>query len=69
MNSIPTSSLTFLKQLQKNNHRDWMTEHKKEYQASEKALKLVYADILDGLNEEDEIQKLKVFRINRDIRF
>lgn len=67
--SVPKATLTFLKQLDKNNHRDWMTEHKKEYLNSEKALKSLYATILDGLNETDEIEKLKVFRINRDIRF
>jgi len=69
MNTIPKSSFTFLKSLKKNNHRDWMTEHKKEYQTSEKALKAFYADIQSGLNQDDEIEKLKVFRINRDIRF
>ncbi len=69
MNSIPKSSFDFLKKLAKNNHRDWMTEHKKEYQSSEQALKAFYAAIVDGLNETDEIEKLKVFRINRDIRF
>ncbi len=69
MNTIPKSSFSFLKKLAKNNHRDWMTEHKKEYQSSEKALKAFYADMVAGLNEDDEIEKLKVFRINRDIRF
>lgn len=67
--SIPQSTLTFLESLCENNSREWMTEHKKDYQASEKALKQVYASIVDGLNETDEIEKLKVFRINRDIRF
>lgn len=46
-----------------------MTAHKKDYQNSEKALKTFYSDIVAGLNEHDEIEKLKVFRINRDIRF
>jgi len=69
MNTIPISSFSFLKNLSKNNHRDWMSEHKKTYQDSEKALKAFYADIVEGLNENDEIEKLKIFRINRDIRF
>jgi len=69
MHTVPKSSFVFLKSLKKNNHRDWMTEHKKEYQTNEKALKTFYADIKSGLNENDEIEKLKVFRINRDIRF
>lgn len=69
MNTIPTASFTFLKNLAKNNHRDWMATYKKDYQNSEKALKAFYADIVSGLNENDEIEKLKIFRINRDIRF
>lgn len=69
MNSIPKTSLDFLLQLKENNHRDWMTENKKTYLSSEKALKAVYNDILEGLQVDDEIEKLKVFRINRDIRF
>lgn len=69
MASVPQSSLNFLIKLQENNHRDWMQEHKKEYQSSEKALKEVYTLILEGLSKTDEIEKLKVFRINRDIRF
>ena len=69
MNRIPKTSLDFLLALKENNHRDWMTEHKKTYLSSEKALKAVYNDILEGLEIDDEIEKLKVFRINRDIRF
>lgn len=66
---IPKSSFEFLKRLKKNNHRDWMQEHKKEYLAGEKELKQFYSQIETGLNVEDEIAKLKVFRINRDVRF
>lgn len=66
---VPKASFDFLKELKKNNHRDWMQEHKKRYQASEKELKLFYAEVEKGLNRTDEIAKIKVFRINRDIRF
>lgn len=66
---VPKSSFDFLLKLKKNNHRDWMQEHKKEYLASEKELKKFYAEIEAGLNKSDEIAKLKVFRINRDVRF
>ena len=67
--TIPKSSFQFLKKLKKNNHRDWMQEHKKEYLEGEKFFKAFYATIEAGLNRTDEIAKLKVFRINRDIRF
>ncbi len=69
MSIVSKSAFQFLKKLKKNNHKDWMTEHKKEYQANEKALKAFYAAIAERLNEKDEIEKTKVFRINRDIRF
>jgi len=66
---VPESSFDFLRKLKNNNHRDWMQEHKKEYLASEKELKAFYAEVEAGLNVHDEIAKLKVFRINRDVRF
>jgi len=69
MTTIPKSSFEFLKDLKKNNHRDWMQEHKKRYQGNEKQLKSFYASVSERLNEHDEIEKTKVFRINRDVRF
>ena len=69
MNTIPASVFDFLSDLKKNNHRDWMQEHKKRYEANEKALKLFYTTVVDRLNETDEIEKTKIFRINRDVRF
>jgi uncharacterized protein (TIGR02453 family) len=69
MNALPLSIFDFLTNLKKNNNREWMQKNKKAYQANEKVLKQFYADIERGLNEKDEISKVKVFRINRDIRF
>ncbi len=69
MSTIPKSAFEFLKKLKKNNHKDWMQEHKKQYQSNEKVLKSFYSLIVERLNEKDEIEKTKVFRINRDIRF
>ncbi len=69
MSTVPKSTFDFLKDLKKNNHRDWMIENKKRYQANEKELKAFYAAIAERLNEKDEIEKTKVFRINRDVRF
>ncbi|SRX55891.1 DUF2461 domain-containing protein [Aequorivita sp. CIP111184] len=70
MNStIPKSAFQFLLKLKKNNNREWMQEHKKEYLANEKALKEFYAAVENGLSRTDEIGQTKIFRINRDIRF
>jgi uncharacterized protein (TIGR02453 family) len=69
MATIEKSIFSFLNKLKKNNNRDWMTEHKKEYQSNEKLLKQFYGSVEASLNITDEISKLKVFRINRDLRF
>ncbi len=69
MCTIPKSAFTFLKSLKKNNTRDWMLENKKEYLTNEKILKKFYASIETNLNRTDEISKVKVYRINRDLRF
>lgn len=67
--TIPKRAFDFLLKLKKNNNREWMQEHKKEYLLNEKALKEFYAAVEKGLNTTDEIAKTKIFRINRDIRF
>jgi uncharacterized protein (TIGR02453 family) len=69
MSSIPKSSFDFLKKLKKNNHRDWMQAHKKEYLAGEEKLKSFYSEVETALGRNDEIAKLKIFRIHRDVRF
>jgi len=69
MATILKSNFNFLETLKKNNNRDWMTLHKKEYLANEKVLKTFYKSIESKLNIEDEIANVKVFRINRDVRF
>ncbi len=66
---IPVDVFSFLKELKLNNHKDWMDAHRKEYQANEKALKNFYKAIEKDLNRTDRIEKVKIFRINRDIRF
>lgn len=67
--TIPKSVFQFLNELKENNHKEWMDAHRKEYQANEKALKTFYKEVESGLNLTDRIEKVKVFRINRDIRF
>lgn len=70
MNSvIPESVFSFLNDLKHNNHKDWMDTHRKEYKSNESALKSFYKEVEKELNKTDRIEKLKVFRINRDIRF
>ncbi|WP_194767523.1 DUF2461 domain-containing protein [Tamlana sp. I1] len=67
--SVPKSVFTFFEKLEKNNNRDWFNENKPEFKAIEKEMKLVYNTVLENLNKHDEIDKLKIFRIYRDVRF
>ncbi|MDJ0646233.1 MAG: DUF2461 domain-containing protein [Flavobacteriaceae bacterium] len=63
------SSLQFLKDLKKNNNREWFTEHKPKFKEAQDNAKAFYAAIQDNLNKHDEIDKFKLFRIYRDVRF
>ena len=67
--SVPKEVFIFLKKLEKNNNRDWFNEHKKEFKALEAEVKLAYNEVFENLNKHDDIDKLKVFRIYRDVRF
>ncbi|GAL67118.1 hypothetical protein JCM19301_2283 [Jejuia pallidilutea] len=66
--TIPKSAFTFLK-IRKNNNRDWFNENKPEFKAIEGEVKLFYNALFQNLNKHDDIDKLKIFRIYRDVRF
>ncbi|OIQ27535.1 MAG: TIGR02453 family protein [Bacteroidetes bacterium MedPE-SWsnd-G2] len=67
--SINKDVFNFLDQLKSNNDRDWFNAHKSEFQSIQKEVKAFYSAINDGLNTHDEIDKFKMFRIYRDVRF
>lgn len=67
--TVSKDVLTFLDKLQKNNNREWFAENKPEFKQIEAEAKSFYNSILEELNKSDEIDKLKVFRIYRDVRF
>ncbi|MDN3667209.1 DUF2461 domain-containing protein [Algibacter miyuki] len=67
--SVPKSAFTYLKKLEKNNDRDWFNDNKTEFQAIQKEIKVFFNELMAQLNEHDEIDKLKIFRIYRDVRF
>jgi uncharacterized protein (TIGR02453 family) len=66
---IEESTITYLKALQKNNNRDWFAETKPTYVAAQKNAKEVFAAINEKLQSHDEIEKSKMMRIYRDVRF
>ena len=67
--SIPKSVFDFFKKLEKNNNRDWFNEHKPEFKSIEAEAKQAYQELNEMLNAHDEIEKFKMFRIYRDVRF
>ena len=67
--TIPKSALDFFKKLEKNNNRDWFNEHKKEFKDIETEVKNIYNIIFENIKSHDDVDKLKMFRIYRDVRF
>lgn len=68
-NTIPKETLPFLIKLSKNNNRDWFNYNKAEFKAIETKVKEAYNSLGELLNNHDQIDKVKVFRIYRDVRF
>ena len=65
---------TFLRQLDSNNNKAWMDDHRKPYQAARQSFIDFTAYLLEELSADDEglrglDPKKCIFRINRDIRF
>ncbi|WMI65113.1 DUF2461 domain-containing protein [Aestuariibaculum sp. YM273] len=69
MKVVPETVFKFFQQLEQNNNRDWFNEHKKEFKSIEKDIKSFYNSVLEDLKAHDDIDKLKIFRIYRDVRF
>ena len=67
--NITKSTLVFLNTLKKNNNRDWFAKHKPAFQTEQDKVKGFFNHILELLKVHDEIEKLKIFRIYRDVRF
>lgn len=71
--NIPAHVFSFLKDLNRNNNREWFTENKPRYERARAGV-VDFADaLLDRMSEFDEIEtphgKKAVMRIYRDIRF
>lgn len=66
---LDTSVFKFLKKLEKNNNRDWFTANKPQYVAANTHFKALAESINEGIHTQDNIEKMKLFRIYRDVRF
>ena len=66
---ITKEVLGFLSTLKKNNNREWFSAHKAEFQKAQATVKTFYQGLQDAMSTHDEIDKHKLFRIYRDVRF
>ncbi len=69
MDTISKQALDFLKKLEKNNNRDWFSENKKEFKSIEADTKNIYNTVFEMLKQHDDLDRVKMFRIYRDVRF
>jgi uncharacterized protein (TIGR02453 family) len=68
-----STTLAFLKKIQRNNNREWFIKNKEQYQQAHDQL-ICFADaVLTEMNKQDVIEtpsgKKSVFRIYNDVRF
>ena len=66
---LPTDLFSFFTDLQQNNNRDWFTAHKPTFKTLETQVKSFGELLKDRLNQHDHIDRFKLFRIYRDVRF
>lgn len=66
---IDVSTIKFLKDLEKNNNREWFQSNKDKYENTLQNIKDVSAEVKEKLSKKDLIEDAKVFRIYRDVRF
>ena len=66
---IEKSTFKYLQDLQKNNNRDWFADHKETYLRGQQNAKDIFVEIHANLQKHDKIEKSKMMRIYRDVRF
>ena len=69
MSGINSKVFQFFSKLAKNNNREWFECRKTEFKALESEVKIFVKEIESALQEHDKIEKAKIFRIYRDVRF
>lgn len=69
MSKISKDAFKFLRAIKKNNNREWFEKNKADYKKHFEAFKAFGEDVKEGLNKKDVIDKVKAFRIYRDVRF
>lgn len=66
---ISPALIQFLKELSANNNREWFDQHKPTYQTLYAEFKIFHQEVGELMKEHDQIEKGRVYRIYRDVRF
>ena len=66
MATISKDTFKFLKDIAKNNNRDWFTENKPKYVLATDNTKAFAAELAEMMSSHDSIEGPKVFRIYRE---
>ena len=71
---LETSTIQFLKQLEKNNNKEWFDANRKKYETAKAEFAIFVQQVIDEFSKTDTtLASLKakdcLFRINRDVRF
>lgn len=66
---LDDSVFKFLITLEQNNNRDWFAKNKAKYLSANEHFKALAGAINEGMQNQDHIQEMKLFRIYRDVRF
>ena len=69
MAKISKESFQFLKDIATNNNKPWFDENKAVYQASLENTKEFNQALFDKMQEHDKMERIKLYRIYRDVRF
>ena len=69
MQVIPKNTINFLKELKLNNNREWFNENKDRFNSIQLGVKELAQEVTEYLKNSDDIERLKIFRIYRDLRF
>ena len=69
MLKLPHELFPFFKKLEKNNNRDWFEIHKPEFKKIESQVKIFGEQLKETLASTEYVDKFKLFRIYRDVRF
>ena len=68
-NIINPEVFSFFTELSENNNRGWFEKNKIRFKSLELEMKEFLSEVKNKLNDHDNIEKTKMFRIYRDVRF